>query len=181
MGHSFEIFLPKVFSSVLSSIADPKEPVRLAALDTLKTIMGIFSNFAIKEALPQFLKELDNDNWRSKFSTVEALGNMAFCAPKQISSYLPQIVKALREVLNDTHEKVHTAAIEAIEKIGSVIKCPEIGDMLSVIIKALANTNTHLNEALNLILETSFAHAIDAPSLSLLVPLLDAGLTMHDN
>jgi hypothetical protein len=53
--------------------------------------------------------------------------------------------------------------------------------MLEIIIKALANTNTHLNEALKLMLETSFAHAIDAPSLSLLVPLLDAGLTMHDN
>lgn len=143
--------------------------------------MGIFSNYAIKQALPQFLKELETDNWRSKFSTVEALGNMAFCAPKQISGFLPQIVKGLREVLNDTHEKVHEAAIEAIKKIGSVIKCPEIGDMLEVIIKALANTNTHLNEALNLLLETSFAHAIDAPSLSLLVPLLDAGLTMHDN
>jgi hypothetical protein len=100
------------------------------------------------------LEQLQNDNWRSKFSTVEALGNMAFCAPKQISSYLPQIVKVLREVLNDTHEKVHNAAIEAIKKIGSVIKCPEIGDMLETIIKALANTNTHLNEALNLILET---------------------------
>jgi HEAT repeat protein len=143
--------------------------------------MGIFSNYAIKQALPQFLKELENDNWRSKFSTVEALGNMAFCAPKQISTFLPQIVKVLREVLNDTHEKVHNAAIEAIKKIGSVIKCPEIGDMLECIIKALANTNTHLNEALNLILETSFAHAIDAPSLSLLVPLLDAGLVAHDN
>lgn len=53
--------------------------------------------------------------------------------------------------------------------------------MLEIIIKALANTNKYLNEALNLVLETSFAHAIDAPSLSLLVPLLDAGLTMHDN
>jgi len=87
----------------------------------------------------------------------------------------------LREVLNDTHEKVHEAAIEAIKKIGSVIKCPEIGDMLEIIVKALSNTNMYLNEALNLMLETSFAHSIDAPSLSLLVPLLDAGLTMHDN
>ena len=87
----------------------------------------------------------------------------------------------MREILNDTHEKVHDAAIEAIKKIGSVIKCPEIGDLLEVIVKALSNTNTHLNEALNLIINTSFAHAIDAPSLSLLVPLLDAGLTMHDN
>lgn len=76
---------------------------------------------------------------------------------------------------------MHEAAIEAIKKIGSVIKCPEIGDMLEIIVKALSNTNMFLNEALNLMLETSFAHSIDAPSLSLLVPLLDAGLTMHDN
>jgi len=53
--------------------------------------------------------------------------------------------------------------------------------MLDPIIKALANTNQYLNYALKLMLETSFVHAIDAPSLSLLVPLLDAGLTMHDN
>jgi hypothetical protein len=51
--------------------------------------MGQFSNFAIKQALPQFLSELQNDNWRSKYSTVEALGNMAYCAPKQISTFLP--------------------------------------------------------------------------------------------
>jgi hypothetical protein len=53
--------------------------------------------------------------------------------------------------------------------------------MLEIIIKALANTNENLNDALRLLLETSFVHAIDAPSLSLLVPLLDAGLSMHDN
>lgn len=32
-----------------------------------------------------------------------------------------------------------------------------------------------------MLLDTSFVHAIDAPSLSLLVPLLDSGLMMHDN
>ena len=106
---------------------------------------------------------------------------MAYCAPKQISGFLPQIVKGLREVMNDTHEKVHEAAIQAISKIGSVIKCPEVGDMLEIIIRALANTTKHLKEALKLLLETSFVHKIDAPSLSLLVPLLDSGLMMHDN
>jgi len=51
--------------------------------------MKYFSNLAIKQALPQFLIELQSDNWRSKLYTVEALGNMAFCAPKQISGFLP--------------------------------------------------------------------------------------------
>jgi hypothetical protein len=83
-------------------------------------------------------------------------------------------------VLNDTHEKVHQAAIDAIKNIGSVIKCPEVGEMLEVIIKALANTTEHLKPALVMLIETSFVHAIDPPSLSLLVPLLDAGLSIHD-
>lgn len=85
------------------------------------------------------------------------------------------------DVMQDTHERVHEAAIDAISKIGSVIKCPEVGDMLELIIKALSNADMYLNEALNLLLQTSFVHSIDAPSLSLLVPLLDSGLTRHDN
>lgn len=82
MGRSFEVYLPEVFSYILSSIAEQKEFVRQAALSALKTVMSSFTNFAIKQALPKFLEELEHDNWRSKFATVEALGNMAFCAPK---------------------------------------------------------------------------------------------------
>ncbi len=90
-------------------------------------------------------------------------------------------MKALRDVLNDTHEKVHDAAIRAISQIGSVIKCPEVAELLDIIIKALGNSNLYLNECLDMLLQTSFVHAIDAPSLSLLVPLVDIGLNMHDN
>ena len=107
MGKSFELYLDLVFPHILSSISDSKMSVRLSAVSALKRIMANFSNYAIKQALPQFLKQLETDNWRSKISTVEALGNMAYCAPKQISGFLPQIVKGLREVMNDTHEKVH--------------------------------------------------------------------------
>lgn len=128
-----------------------------------------------------FLTGLENDQWRQKLASVEALGSMAYCAPKQIASYLPEIVKGIRETLNDTHEKVHEAALYAIKNIGSVIKNPEIADILEILIKALSNSNLYLRDALVVLLETSFVHAIDAPSLSLLVPILDCGLFMHDN
>jgi len=71
--------------------------------------------------------------------------------------------------------------LQAIKNIGSVIKCPEIADILEILIKALKNPNAHLKDALKTLLDTSFVHAIDAPSLSLLVPILDSGLMMHDN
>ena len=67
---------------IMGCISDHKENVRRAAIQANKTIMGNLSNHAIKVVLPLFLKGLATENWRSKLASVEALGNMAFCAPR---------------------------------------------------------------------------------------------------
>lgn len=76
----------------------------------------------------------------------------------------------------DTHPKVQEAGIQSLTDISTAIQNPEISDIAPELIRALSNSTEHLNTALNILLDTNFVHAIDAPSLSLLIPIIESGL-----
>ncbi len=181
LGRSFEFFSVECMPHILQSFAAGKENTRQAAQQASKAIISKLSGQGVKSILPILVGKLNDSNWRSKLAAVECLGSMAFMAPKQLSNHLPKIVANIKGVLNDTQPKVHEAGIQALTAIGSVIKNPEIADISGKIIQTLKNPTRDLIFALDLLLQQSFAHAIDAPSLSLIIPILDYGLRAQSN
>ncbi|KAI2506869.1 HEAT repeat [Fragilaria crotonensis] len=176
LGLLFEPYVIVLLPSLLKSFSDSSDHVRAAAASTAGLIMSKLSAHGVKLVMPAVLTAFDDPAWRTKQASIQMLGSMSHLAPKQLASALPKVVPKLTEAFSDTHPKVKASAQEALEEISKVVKNPEISSISTVLLSALTDPSEGTIKALESLIETEFLHAIDAPSLALIVPILHRGL-----
>ena len=172
LGRLFEPYVIHLLNYLLIAFGDNNQYVRQAALSAARTIMMKLSGHGVKQVLPKLLQAVDDDSWRTKVGSVELLGSMAYCVPKQLSQCLPIVVPKLMDVLADSHSKVQLAGQEALKHIGSVIKNPEIQKIVPILTLGLVSPDQHSSACLNTLINTSFVHVIDPPSLAMIMPII---------
>ncbi|CAI5531411.1 unnamed protein product [Closterium sp. Naga37s-1] len=194
LGRLFEPYVIHILPYVIHILpyllvcySDTATPVREATVHASRCIMGQLSAPGVKLILPALLKGLEEKAWRSKQGSVQLLGAMAFCAPRQLSHCLPLVVPKLSEVLTDTHPKVQAAAHTSLQQVGSVIRNPEIAALVPSLLDGIANPNKHTRACLDLLLQVlpaplaatgtaAVAVQEEAPLLVALVPSLLDGI-----
>ncbi|KAF9047662.1 armadillo-type protein [Panaeolus papilionaceus] len=171
----FEPYIPHILPMLLACFGDASTDVREATQDAAKAIMGNLSGYGVKLILPTLLEGLDEKQWRSKKGSIELLGMMAYCSPRQLSISLPIVIPRLTGVLTDSHAQVRTSANKSLKQFGEVISNPEIQSLVPVLLKALVDPSK-TPTALTSLLKKSFMHYIDHSSLALVIPILERGL-----
>ncbi|KAG6737610.1 hypothetical protein POTOM_059138 [Populus tomentosa] len=157
LGKLFEPYVIQMLPLLLVSFSDQVVAVREAAECAARSMMSQLSAQGVKLVLPSILKGLEDKAWRTKQSSVQLLGAMAYYAPQQLSQCLPTIVPKLTEV-------------------GSVIKNPEISSFVPTFLMGLTDPNEYTKYSFDILVQTTFINSIDAPSLALLVPIVHRGL-----
>lgn len=176
LGLLFEPYVIVILPHLLKCFGDSSNYVREAAHDCARAIMSKLSAHGVKLILPAILKSLSDPAWRTKQGAIELLGSMAYCAPRQLADSLPMIVPKLTDAFADTHPKVRDSGRKALEDIGSVIRNPEVASLSMTLMSALSDPSKYTRGALEALLACEFMHSIDAPSLALMVPVLQRGL-----
>ncbi|KAL3473614.1 armadillo-type protein [Aspergillus californicus] len=176
LGRTFEPYVIQVVPQLLASFGDPNADVRDACLYTAKACFSNLSSYGVKQILPTLLDGLDDTQWRSQKGACDLLGAMAYLDPQQLSASLPDIIPPLTVVLNVTHKEVRNAANRSLQRFGEVISNPEVKSLVDVLLKALSDPTKFTDEALDALIKVSFVHYLDAPSLALVVRILERGL-----
>eukprot|EP00939_MAST-03C_sp_MAST-3C-sp1_P004375 g4375.t1 len=176
LGMIFEPYAIANLPLLLQAFSDRKRDVQLAARDASKAMMTQLTTHGVKQVLPRLIPALKERQWRTKTASINMLGSMAYCAPKHLSAFLPQLVPLVVEAHGSTHSLVQAAAKEALQDIGKVIRNPEIQALVPTLIKALTDPVECTVPALEALSQTAFVHSIDAPSLALIVPIIQRAL-----
>ncbi|ETN40059.1 uncharacterized protein HMPREF1541_04334 [Cyphellophora europaea CBS 101466] len=177
LGRMFEPYVVEILPQLLGCFGDPNAGVREACLDTAKTCFASLSSFGVRKVLPQLLEGLDETQWRSKKGACDLLGAMAYLDPQQLATSLPDIIPPLTAVLTDSHKEVRSAANNSLQRFGEVITNPEVKSLVNVLLKALSDPTKYTEEALDNLIKVNFIHYLDAPSLALVVRILERGLS----
>jgi elongation factor 3 len=104
------------------------------------------------------------------------IDDMVKSAPEQMAKQMPQIVPVMADAVWDTKSDVKKAAKSTLQKSTALVSNKDVEKFIPALIKALCNPVEEVPKTIQLLSATTFVSEVDAPTLSLMAPLLSRGL-----
>lgn len=166
-----------IYNQLLETLADKMPAVRTAALESLKALATSASPYSINIVLPVLLNQIKTaGKWQVKTGSLTVIDEFIKTSPSVVAKLTPDLIPVLAEAIWDTKADVKKAARDTLTKATSLISNKDVERFIPALIDALINPVEKVPTTIQLLGSTTFVSEVDAPTLSLMAPLLQRGL-----
>ena len=161
----------------MEAFADKTASVAAAALAAVKAFVQSMNPWGTPVLLPALLHQVQTaGKWQVKTGCLSIIDQLVIAAPVQTGKAMPIMVPVLADAVWDTKSDVKKAAKSTLTKATALVSNKDIEKFIPALIKALVNPIEEVPKTIGLLSATTFVSEVDAPSLSLMAPLLIRGL-----
>jgi elongation factor 3 len=175
-----EPHLVSLLAPTLAAVGDKMTNVKNAAQVAAVALVKAINPNAVKAALPFIINSiLSAQKWPEKLTGLKCIEALVETAPAQLAFRVPDLIPVVSESMWDTKPEVKKAAYGTMEKVCGLIVNKDIERFIPELIKCIAKPE-NVPETIHLLGATTFVTDVHEPTLAIMVPLLDRGLSERE-
>ena len=149
--------------------------VREAAAVAMAAFPAKLSEFAVRAALKPIFTGFQSQFWQSTTAALTLLDSFIERNPKAVAACLPEIIPELAQVMVHMRDEVKQASTATMEKCGKCVGNIDIDPFIPTLIECIHKVD-EVPECVHKLAATTFVQQVEAPTLSIMGPLLQRGL-----
>ena len=170
--HDIEPVLVALLPEIFTFQGHKTPNCRELASQLLTHLTSTISPLAIHEICPAILSAIAPENdWKCRVGALDMLNGVALRAKEGISVLLPHLIPSLSDCMKDAKKQVAASATAATNTACSFIHNDDISHIVPELVSVISHPEK-IAKVLDMLLETTFVATVDAPTLSLITPLL---------
>ena len=175
-----EPYLVQLLPTVLTTVGDKMTPVKVAAQNAALAITKSINANAVKCVIPHYVHSIRNSQkWPEKMTVLECIEVLCDTAKAQTGFRVPDLLPVVSDGMWDTKPEVKKKAYATMEKLCELISNKDIERFIPELIKCIAKPE-NVPETVHLLGATTFVTDVHEPTLAIMVPLLERGLTSRE-
>jgi elongation factor 3 len=149
--------------------------VREAADEAMKSFPAKLSEFAVRACLKPIFTGFQSQFWQSKMAALWLVDDFVARNPKAVAACLPEIIPELAQVMVDMRDEVKEKSTDTMAKVGTCVGNIDIDPFIPTLIECIHKVD-EVPECVHKLAATTFVQQVEAPTLSIMGPLLQRGL-----
>lgn len=173
-GLKIEPFLIDILPEILNKLTNKNTMEQ--AKEVGEQIIKKMNPFAMKEYMNILYENFSSMKWQIKKGALILLGSFAKHQSTVVKFNLPDMILRLIDMAGDIKPDVKQQTQLCFEELCSVIDNVDITKIIPDVIKAYMEPVKYTEQALDVLVATSFINEVDMSTLGLLVPILKKGM-----